>query len=91
MSGHRWPPVQSGVSHPGAFGLVGNGASTMISRSSRLLHAALVVVCGAAIVYAPAQSESSLRVYGIEATLPPTDRPAVGTSMTERRRFRHSG
>jgi hypothetical protein len=32
----------------------------MISRSSRLLHAALVVVCGAGIVYAPVQAQTSL-------------------------------
>ena len=48
------------MSHPEAFGLVGNGATTMISRSSRLLHAALVVVCGAGIVYAPVQAQTSL-------------------------------
>ena len=34
----------------------------MISRSSRLLHAALVVVCGAGIVYAPVQAQTSLTV-----------------------------
>ena len=32
----------------------------MISRSSRLLHAALVVVCGAGIVYTPVQAQTSL-------------------------------
>jgi len=32
----------------------------MISRSSRLLHAALVVVCGAGIVYAPVQAQTAL-------------------------------
>lgn len=32
----------------------------MISRSSRLLHAALVVVCGAGIVYAPVLAQTSL-------------------------------
>lgn len=40
--------------------MVGNGISTMISRSSRLLHAALVVVCGAGIVYAPVQAQTAL-------------------------------
>ncbi|MEA5391411.1 hypothetical protein VB738_09075 [Cyanobium gracile UHCC 0139] len=34
----------------------------MISRSSRLLHAALAVVCGAGIVYAPVQAQTSLTV-----------------------------
>ena len=34
----------------------------MISRSSRLLHAALVVACGAGIVYAPVQAQTSLTV-----------------------------
>ena len=34
----------------------------MISRSSRLLHAALVVACGAGIVYAPVQAQASLTV-----------------------------
>ncbi len=34
----------------------------MISRSSRLLHAALGVVCGAGIVYAPVQAQTSLTV-----------------------------
>lgn len=34
----------------------------MISRSSRLLHAALVAVCGAGIVYAPAQAQTSLNL-----------------------------
>ncbi len=32
----------------------------MISRSSRLLHAALVVACGAGIVYAPVQAQTPL-------------------------------
>lgn len=32
----------------------------MISRSSRLLHAALVVVCGAGIVYGPVRAQTSL-------------------------------
>jgi hypothetical protein len=32
----------------------------MISRSSRLLHAALGVVCGAGIVYAPVRAQTSL-------------------------------
>ncbi|MCT0207714.1 hypothetical protein [Synechococcus sp. CS-1332] len=32
----------------------------MISRSSRLFHAALVVVCGAGIVYTPVQAQTSL-------------------------------
>lgn len=32
----------------------------MISRSSRLLHAALVVTCGAGIVYAPVRAQTSL-------------------------------
>ena len=32
----------------------------MISRSSRLLHAALVVACGAGIVYGPVLAQSSL-------------------------------
>lgn len=34
----------------------------MVSRSSRLFHAALVVVCGAGIVYAPVQAQTSLTV-----------------------------
>ncbi len=34
----------------------------MISRSSRLLHTALVVACGAGIVYAPVQARTSLSV-----------------------------
>ena len=34
----------------------------MISRFSRLLHAALVVACGAGIVYAPVQAQTSLTV-----------------------------
>jgi hypothetical protein len=32
----------------------------MISRSSRLLHTALVVACGAGIAYAPARAQTSL-------------------------------
>jgi hypothetical protein len=32
----------------------------MISRTSRLLHAALGVVCGAGIVYAPVQAQTAL-------------------------------